>query len=64
VGNSGNSTEPHVHVHLQTTLGPFGEGIPMYFHDYRGRHRFVPRGMPTGGTRRAVLEHVGRAEAN
>jgi murein DD-endopeptidase MepM/ murein hydrolase activator NlpD len=64
VGNSGNSTEPHVHVHLQTTLGPFGEGIPMYFHDYRAGADFVPRGMPTGGSAREILEHVGRAEAN
>jgi murein DD-endopeptidase MepM/ murein hydrolase activator NlpD len=64
VGNSGNSTEPHVHVHLQTTPGPFGEGIPMYFHDYRAGADFVPRGMPTGGSARVVLEHVGRADAN
>jgi murein DD-endopeptidase MepM/ murein hydrolase activator NlpD len=64
VGNSGNSTEPHVHVHLQTTPGPFGEGIPLYFHDYRAGADFVPRGMPTGGSARVVLEHVGRAEAN
>jgi murein DD-endopeptidase MepM/ murein hydrolase activator NlpD len=64
VGNSGNSTEPHVHVHLQTTPGAFGEGIPMYFHDYRAGAGFVPRGMPTGGRAREILEHVGRAEAN
>jgi murein DD-endopeptidase MepM/ murein hydrolase activator NlpD len=64
VGNSGNSTEPHIHVHLQTTPGPFGEGIPMYFHDYRAGATFVPRGMPVGGPHRQVLEHTGRAEAN
>ncbi|CAN5548884.1 hypothetical protein BH23ACI1_BH23ACI1_29920 [soil metagenome] len=60
VGNSGNSTEPHVHVHLQTTPDAFGEGIPMYFHDYRDDARFVHRGMPTGGPNRRVVEHVDR----
>lgn len=62
VGNSGNSTEPHVHVHLQTTPDYFGEGIPMYFHDYREDGRIVPRGMPTGGARPSRIERIGPPE--
>jgi murein DD-endopeptidase MepM/ murein hydrolase activator NlpD len=61
VGNSGNSTEPHVHVHLQTTPGQFGEGIPMYFHDYRTHSGVVARGMPYGGRGGDVVEHAGGA---
>lgn len=60
VGNSGNSTEPHVHVHLQTTPGYFGEGIPMYFSDYYENGHVVARGMPTGGARPSLVEHAGR----
>lgn len=57
VGNSGNSTEPHLHVHLQTTPRPeIGEGIPFYFHDYRDASGFVERGMPTGGMRARMVE--------
>jgi murein DD-endopeptidase MepM/ murein hydrolase activator NlpD len=49
-GNSGNSSEPHVHVHLQDRLTPaFGEAIPFYFHGYRLDGREVVRGMPRGG---------------
>lgn len=50
VGNSGTSTEPHVHLHLQDTPHPFlGEGIPFDFFDYRHNGRLVTRGMPRGG---------------
>lgn len=50
VGNSGKSSEPHVHIHLQDTpVLHFGEGIPFYFHDYRLGDSLVRRGMPTGG---------------
>jgi hypothetical protein len=50
VGNSSNSSEPQVHVHLQDrpTLS-FGEAIPFYFHGYRLDGREVVRGMPRGG---------------
>jgi murein DD-endopeptidase MepM/ murein hydrolase activator NlpD len=64
VGNSGNSTEPHVHVHLQTTPGRFGEGIPMYFHGYRTRTGPVARGMPTGGRGGTVVEHAAQEIAS
>lgn len=50
VGNSGNSSEPHVHLHLQDSPRPwFGEGIPFHFHGYRQAGRLVERGMPRGG---------------
>ena len=52
VGNSGNSSEPHVHLHLQdSTRVYFGEGIPFYFHDYTQAGVPVARGMPEGGHR-------------
>ena len=45
-GNSGNTSEPHVHIHhvrqLPEMLG-FGEGLPLYFRDHDG----AP--MPLGG---------------
>jgi murein DD-endopeptidase MepM/ murein hydrolase activator NlpD len=70
VGNSGNASEPHVHLHLQDTPTPhLGEGIPLYFRDYRVNGAHVDRGIPTGGRRRRsrlwpgaftgqVVEHV------
>ncbi len=52
LGNSGNSSEPHVHLHLQDTPRSwFGEGIPFHFHGYRHAGRLVERGMPEGGRR-------------
>lgn len=47
-GNSGNTSEPHIHIHhqrhdpLQYPLG-FAEGLPLYFRDIDGE------AMPTGG---------------
>lgn len=62
VGNSGRSTEPHVHVHLQTTPNAdFGEGIPLLFHNYRHEGRLVERGMPRGGRYPQIVEHAGSA---
>ena len=52
VGNSGNSSEPHVHLHLQDSKWfYFGEGIPFYFHEYESGGGFVASGMPNGGKR-------------
>ncbi len=65
VGNSGRSTEPHVHLHLQDTPRPFfGEGIPLMFSDYRVGDRLVTRGIPQGGFAGGrftgeVVRHVG-----
>jgi murein DD-endopeptidase MepM/ murein hydrolase activator NlpD len=54
VGNSGNSSEPHVHVHLQDTpTTDVGQGIPFYFSHYVSADGVpVERGMPIGGIRR------------
>ncbi len=72
VGNSGNSSEPHVHLHLQDTPRRYlGEGIPFYFHRYRVNGVEMERGMPYGGWQRRsrrwpgsftgqIVEHVGR----
>lgn len=49
-GNSGNSSEPHLHFHLQNTPEPFvGMGLPAFFCDYRVNGTRVPRGEPAGG---------------
>ncbi|MDW8265869.1 MAG: M23 family metallopeptidase [Gemmataceae bacterium] len=66
VGNSGNTSEPHLHIHLQHGPDPdFAEGIPLYFHNYRVGDLFVDRGMPTGGAtgdrwKGQLVEHVGQ----
>jgi hypothetical protein len=69
VGNSGNSSEPHVHLHLQDSTRTYlAEGIPFYFHDYRVRGIDIERGMPLGGRSRGtrdgtvagdIVEYVG-----
>ena len=72
VGNSGNSSEPHLHVHLQDTpeVGA-GEGIPMHFANYVVLEdgRTIRRGIPHGGMRggryvgQTVSASVGRGGA-
>lgn len=49
-GNSGNSSEPHLHFHLQTAP-EFGEGrgLPAQFQDYRADGEAVARGEPVQG---------------
>ena len=57
VGNSGNSSEPHVHLHLQDSPRVyFGEAIPFYFYGYRHSGRVVARGMPEGGHRDGLYQ--------
>lgn len=59
VGNSGNSTEPHLHFHLADANSPLGsEGIP-YVHE---SFELVGRckGPPTGCTRSSTPERRGR----
>ncbi len=53
VGNSGNSTEPHVHLQLEDSPVPgAGEGIPFRFSRYTtGDGQTVTSGMPQGGIR-------------
>ncbi|BES73793.1 hypothetical protein RE428_48110 [Marinobacter nanhaiticus D15-8W] len=51
-GNSGNSSEPHLHYHLQNTPEPFaGEGLPAQFNDYLANGELVERGEPVKGQR-------------
>jgi murein DD-endopeptidase MepM/ murein hydrolase activator NlpD len=49
-GNSGNSTQPHVHYHLQTGKS-FGEGLglPAFFNGYEVDGVAVARGEPERG---------------
>lgn len=50
VGNSGFSSEPHVHLHLQDSgRRHLAEGIPFEFLDYCRGDVYVARGMPAGG---------------
>lgn len=51
VGNSGNTSEPHLHIHLQSTpVDGVAEGIPLPFHHYKTADGLlVDRGIPTGG---------------
>jgi murein DD-endopeptidase MepM/ murein hydrolase activator NlpD len=49
-GNSGNSTEPHLHYHLQNkpSIGQ-GEGLPAQFRNYYANDTFVSVGEPLRG---------------
>ncbi|HEX6751515.1 MAG TPA: peptidoglycan DD-metalloendopeptidase family protein [Longimicrobium sp.] len=49
-GNSGNTSEPHLHYHLQNT-GVFGrsEGLPAQFTNYTADGQPVARGEPVRG---------------
>ncbi|WP_299436439.1 M23 family metallopeptidase [uncultured Aquimarina sp.] len=50
VGNSGNSTEPHLHYHLQTTSDSSnGVGLPIQFLNYYEDNVFVEIGEPVRG---------------
>lgn len=51
-GNSGNSSEPHLHYHLQTTPDIVrGAGLPAQFRDYVADGEPVERGEPVQGQR-------------
>ena len=46
-GNSGNSSEPHLHYHMQTAKDHFeGEGLPAQFLNYYANDTFVENGEP------------------
>ena len=51
VGNSGNSTQPHLHYHLTTSqsLDGSGIGLPIQFLNYYEDDEFVDRGEPVRG---------------
>lgn len=50
-GNSGNSSEPHLHFHVQDRRQLFGaaKGLPVAFIDYRANGVHVRRGAPVQG---------------
>lgn len=49
-GNSGNSSESHLHYHLQTTADiKQGEGLPAQFQNYLADDKPVKRGEPVKG---------------
>jgi hypothetical protein len=57
-GNSGNTSMPHVHVHLQDTPeDDWGEGIPLEFYRYHSGGRLVERGIPRGGPHPEEVEN-------
>jgi murein DD-endopeptidase MepM/ murein hydrolase activator NlpD len=49
-GNSGNTSEPHLHFHMQTSprLGQ-GEGLPTQFTNYQANGVQVGKGEPQRG---------------
>jgi murein DD-endopeptidase MepM/ murein hydrolase activator NlpD len=51
-GNSGNTSEPHIHYHLQDS-GVFqkGEGLPAKFGDYLADGKLINWGEPVRGQR-------------
>lgn len=49
-GNSGHSSEPHLHYHLQNTAEPFkGDGLPVQFREYIADGQPVAHGEPVRG---------------
>lgn len=43
IGNSGNSSEPHLHYHLQTADG---DGLPTPFTNYIANGELIKKGEP------------------
>ena len=59
-GNSGNTSEPHLHYHLQDSPRPFdGDGLPAEFSDYFADGKRIGRGMPLRGEVIAPVPYVG-----
>jgi hypothetical protein len=59
VGNSGRTQVPHIHIHLQDSPDlSFGEGIPLYFYNYRCDGKIIELGIPKGGKFEQVIENA------
>mgnify|MGYP001148938784 FL=1 len=61
-GNSGNSTQPHLHIQAMDAVDPArARGLPLAFRSYQvwprgaGQPRRVEQGLPDNGE---VVEHV------
>lgn len=51
-GNSGNTSEPHLHFHLQDSpVFGEGDGLPAFFNDYTADGEAIERGEPVQGQR-------------
>jgi hypothetical protein len=67
-GNSGNTSEPHIHIHHQRqdpTVYPlnFAEGLPLYFRDHDGEPMPVGGVLIEGETVTAtgdLVQHIGK----
>lgn len=67
-GNSGNTSEPHIHIHHQRqdpTVYPlnFAEGLPLYFRDHDGEPMPVGGVLIEGETVTAtgdIVQHIGK----
>ena len=69
-GNSGRSSAPHVHLHLQDSPeGNRGEGVPLEFCEYEVRslhetqYRHIGRGAPSGGVNKQVIRSSARSRS-
>ena len=59
VGNSGNTSEPHLHIHAQTSADltdPMAIGLPLRFATYLANGETVTDGVPLQGE---IIERVG-----
>ena len=57
-GNSGNSSEPHIHIHLQDEqdfFSPTASGLPLSFTSYRANGEPVSEGSPVQGQ---LIQHA------
>ena len=67
-GNSGNTSEPHIHIHHQRqdpTVYPlnFAEGLPLYFRDHNGPPMPIGGILVQGETITAtgdLVQHIGK----
>ncbi len=63
-GNSGRSSEPHLHYHLQSSARWFdGDGLPAQFQNYVADGKIVARGEPGRGQLIQAIEGRGRSPA-